>query len=27
MFGRLTRKQWGKLALIHIDYHLRQFSA
>ncbi|SEO93143.1 DUF1569 domain-containing protein [Mucilaginibacter sp. OK283] len=27
LFGRLTRKQWGKLALIHIDYHLRQFSA
>lgn len=27
LFGILTRKQWGKLAQIHVDYHLRQFSA
>ena len=27
LFGKLTRKQWGKLALIHFDYHLKQFSA
>jgi len=27
LFGKLTRKQWGKLAQIHVDYHLRQFSA
>jgi hypothetical protein len=27
MMGKLSRKQWGKLAQIHIDYHLRQFSA
>jgi hypothetical protein len=27
MMGKLTRKQWGKLAQIHIDYHLRQFNA
>ncbi|SDG36165.1 DUF1569 domain-containing protein [Mucilaginibacter sp. P25] len=27
LFGRLTRRQWGKLVLIHIDYHLTQYSA
>jgi len=27
MFGKLTRKQWGKLAQIHVDYHLKQFNA
>jgi hypothetical protein len=27
LFGRLTRSQWGKLALMHFDYHLRQFSS
>ncbi|GAA4160674.1 hypothetical protein GCM10022217_25050 [Chryseobacterium ginsenosidimutans] len=27
LFGKLTRKQWGKLAQIHVDYHLRQFNA
>ncbi|HTI92735.1 MAG TPA: DUF1569 domain-containing protein [Puia sp.] len=27
MFGKMTRRQWGKLAQIHVDYHLRQFSA
>lgn len=27
LFGQLTRKQWGKLAQIHVDYHLKQFSA
>ena len=26
LMGRLTRRQWGKLAQIHVDYHLRQFS-
>jgi uncharacterized protein DUF1569 len=26
-FGKLTANQWGKLCLIHVDYHLRQFSA
>jgi hypothetical protein len=24
--GKLSYKEWGKLALIHIDYHLRQFG-
>ena len=27
MFGSMTPKEWGKLMLIHIDYHLKQFSA
>ena len=27
MFRKLTAKEWGKLYQIHIDYHLRQFSA
>ncbi|BAV04044.1 hypothetical protein FLA_0023 [Filimonas lacunae] len=27
MFGKMSSKQWGKLALIHVDYHLRQFNA
>jgi len=27
LFGKLSRKQWGKLAQIHVDYHLKQFSA
>ena len=26
-FGKLSVKQWGKLCTIHLDYHLRQFSA
>ena len=26
-FGKLTVKQWGKLCLIHIDYHLKQFAS
>lgn len=24
--GPMTRNEWGKLALVHIDYHLRQFG-
>ena len=27
MFGNLTAEEWGKLILIHVDYHLRQFAA
>ena len=27
MFGKLRVAQWGKLLQIHIDYHLRQFTA
>jgi len=27
LLGKMTRKQWGKLVLIHVDYHLKQFSA
>src|SRR5580693_5960030 len=27
MFGRMTAKEWGKLLLIHVDYHLKQFAA
>jgi hypothetical protein len=27
MFGKMTRAEWGKLVYIHVDYHLRQFSA
>jgi hypothetical protein len=27
MFGKMTAKEWGKLLLIHVDYHLRQFAA
>jgi Protein of unknown function (DUF1569) len=26
MFGKMTTKEWGKLLLIHVDYHLRQFA-
>ena len=26
-FGKLNVVQWGKLCMIHLDYHLRQFSA
>lgn len=26
-FGKLTANEWGKLCSIHIDYHLKQFSA
>jgi len=27
MFGRMSRTEWGKLLQIHLDCHLRQFSA
>ena len=27
MFGAMTVKEWGTLLQIHIDYHLRQFTA
>lgn len=27
MFGRMTLSEWGKLFQIHIDYHLKQFTA
>ncbi len=27
MFGKMTPKEWGKLLLIHVDYHLKQFAA
>ncbi len=26
MFGQLTKKEWGKIMLIHLDHHLRQFG-
>lgn len=26
-FGRLSRKQWGKLVWTHLDHHLSQFGA
>jgi hypothetical protein len=26
-FGKLSVTQWGKLCTMHLDYHLRQFSA
>ncbi|SHN45169.1 DUF1569 domain-containing protein [Chitinophaga sp. CF418] len=26
LFGKMTSEQWGKLAQMHIDYHLRQFN-
>jgi hypothetical protein len=26
-FGNLTRAEWGKLIWMHLDHHLRQFSA
>ncbi|MFI5134919.1 MAG: DUF1569 domain-containing protein [Chitinophagales bacterium] len=26
-FGVMNRKQWGKFMYLHIDHHLRQFSA
>lgn len=26
-FGKLTVRQWGKLCMIHIDYHLKQFAS
>jgi hypothetical protein len=25
-FGNLTRAQWGRLAWLHVDHHLRQFG-
>jgi hypothetical protein len=25
-FGKMTRKAWGKLIMIHCDHHFRQFS-
>ena len=25
-FGNLSHNEWGKLALVHMDYHLRQLS-
>jgi hypothetical protein len=25
-FGKLTREQWGRLAWLHVDHHLRQFG-
>ncbi len=25
-FGMLTREQWGRLAWLHVDHHLRQFG-
>jgi hypothetical protein len=27
MFGRMSKKLWGRLVYRHIDHHLRQFSA
>lgn len=27
LLGKLTRRQWGKLAQMHIDYHLKQFNS
>jgi hypothetical protein len=27
MFGKMTLSEWGKLLQIHIDYHLKQFTA
>lgn len=27
MFGKMTNEEWGKLLLIHVDYHLKQFAA
>ena len=26
MFGKLSRKQWGRFMYVHIDHHLRQFG-
>ncbi len=26
-FGRLSKKEWGKLLTKHIDYHLKQFNS
>jgi len=26
-FGKFTRKQWGRIIYIHLDYHLKQFGA
>ncbi len=26
VLGSLTKKQWGRLAYIHLNYHLRQFG-
>lgn len=25
-FGKLSKKQWGRLVYIHLDHHLRQFG-
>jgi hypothetical protein len=27
MFGTMSPTEWGKLLQVHLDYHLRQFSA
>ncbi len=26
VFGKMNKKQWGRLAYIHLDYHLSQFG-
>jgi hypothetical protein len=26
MFGKMSYEEWGKLLIMHIDYHLRQFG-
>jgi hypothetical protein len=26
-YGKLNRRQWGRFIFLHLDYHLRQFSA
>jgi len=26
-FGSMNKSQWGRLAYLHLDYHLKQFSA
>lgn len=26
LFGKLNRRQWGKLIQIHLDFHLKQFN-
>jgi hypothetical protein len=26
IFGPFTRRQWGRLSYLHLDYHLRQFG-
>lgn len=27
LFGKLSRKEWGRLTFVHFDHHLRQFGA